>query len=337
MSISIRITAPSEVERLVQIQKTAFQPLYKEFHDEGNPFLRGAEDILWRMNKNNRYFTILYDNKIVGGIFYRLNGRLSPNAELGAGEYYLGRIYIHPEYQNKGIARKAILMCEKEFPDAKTYYVDFPKVLEKNRRCYEGAGYVDSGEELTWRENVPVLSMFKKTVTNEFDPSGVSLPMIYEVEYSELNECLDVIHKSFKTVAEQFCLTEENCPKHTSFMKISSLETQMNDGWLMYALYAGKKIIGYMSLSKEDDGTYELHNLAVLPEYRHKGFGKLLLDHAKNTVKSLSGNTIKVSIIEENIVLKNWYTANEFTHTEKKKFEHLSFICGYLVWKGEQK
>jgi len=29
-----------------------------------------------------------------------------------------------------------------------------------------------------------------------------------------------------------------------------------------------------MSLSKEDDFIYELHNLAVLPEYRHNGFGK---------------------------------------------------------------
>lgn len=65
----------------------------------------------------------------------------------------------------------------------------------------------------------------------------------------------------------------------------------------MYALYAGKKIIGYMSLSKEGDNTYELHNLAVLPEYQHNGFGKLLLNYAKDTVKALGGNTIKIGII----------------------------------------
>ena len=337
MSISLRITALSEVETLLQIQKAAFQPLYEKFHDEGNPFLRGAEDILWRFNKNNRYFTILYENKIVGGIFYRVNGRLSPNVDLKAGEYYLGRIYIHPDYQNKGIARKAILMCEKEFPDAKTYYVDFPKELEKNRRCYESAGYVDSGEDLSWRGNNPVLSMLKKTVCNEFDPAGVTLPVIYEVEYGELNECLNVIQKSCKTVADQFGLTEDNCPQYTSFMKIESLEAQMNNGWLMYALYAGKKIIGYMSLSKLDDGIFELHNLSVLPEYRHKGFGKQLLDYAKNIVKSLGGNTINISLVEEDAVMKDWYIANGFTYTGIKKIEHLPFTCEYLVWEGEQK
>lgn len=63
--------------------------------------------------------------------------------------------------------------------------------------------------------------------------------------------CLDVIHQSFKTVADEFGLTQENCPKHTSFIPLCFLETQMNWGWHMYALYDGKKIIGYMSLSKK--------------------------------------------------------------------------------------
>ena len=334
MSISIRITSPSEAEELSQIQKAAFKPLYEKYHDEGNPFLRGPEDILRRLNKFNRHFTILYDDKVVGGVFYRLYGKRSPTDEIGAGEYYLARIYIHPDYQNKGIARDAILLCEKEFPDARFYYVDFPEDMEKNRRCYQSAGYCDTGERICM-EGTPALAMFKKTVSDEFEPAGVTLPMIYEVDKNELQECLEVIHQSFGTVAEQFGLTQENCPKHTSFIPLVFLETQMNWGWHMYALYAGKKIIGYISLSKENDDAYELHNLAVLPEYRHNGFGKLLLDHAKETVKSLDGNTIKIGIIEESTVLKNWYIANGFVHTGTKKFDHLPFTSGYLEWKGE--
>lgn len=329
MSISIRITGPSEAEELSQIQKAAFKPLYEKYNDKGNPFLRGPEDILRRLNKFNRHFTILYDNKVVGGVFYRLYGKRSPTDEIGAGEYYLARIYIHPDYQNKGIARDAILLCEKEFPDARFYYVDFPEDMEKNRRCYQSAGYCDTGDRICV-DGVPALAMFKKTVSDEFEPTGVTLPMIYEVDKNELQECLDVIHQSFGTVAEQFGLTQENCPKHTSFIPLMFLETQMNWGWHMYALYAGKKIIGYMSLSKESDDVYELHNLAVLPEYRHNGFGKLLLVHANEVVKSLGGNTIKIGIIEESTVLKNWYIANGFVHTGIKKFDHLPFTSGYL-------
>ena len=161
----------------------------------------------------------------------------------------------------------------------------------------------------------------------------MSKAVIQEVKKNELQECLDVIHQSFGTVAEQFGLTRENCPKHTSFIPISFLETQMDWGWHMYALYAGKKIIGYMSISKEGEDVYELHNLAVLPEYRHKGFGKILLDHAKEVVKSLGGNRIKIGIIEESTMLKDWYIANGFAHIGTKKFDHLPFTSGYLEWK----
>ena len=80
----------------------------------------------------------------------------------------------------------------------------------------------------------------------------------------------------------------------------------------MFAFYVEDKIVGYMSLSKENDDAFELHNLAVLPQYRHHGFGKLLLDHAKNFVKVSGGKVIKIGIIEESTILKNWYIANGF-------------------------
>lgn len=156
---------------------------------------------------------------------------------------------------------------------------------------------------------------------------------INKVTKEKLPECLDVIHQSFATVAADFGLTEENCPKHTSFIPISYLETQMKWGWLMFGLYTDERIIGYMSLSKEADKVYELHNLAVLPEFRHLGFGTQLLDYAKETVKSLGGSKIKIGIIEESTVLKNWYITNGFEHVGTKKFDHLPFTSGYLEWK----
>ena len=159
---------------------------------------------------------------------------------------------------------------------------------------------------------------------------------IKEVEKSELKECLEVIHQSFETVGAEFGLTKENCPKHTSFIPLSFLETQKNWGWRMYALYAGEKMIGYMSLSKESGDTFELHNLAVLPAYRHHGFGKLLIDHAKDVVKALGGRVIKIGMIEESTVLKNWYIANGFIHTGTKKYEQLPFTSSYLEWIGDE-
>lgn len=330
MSISIRPTSPQEAALLARIQKAAFLPLYERYHDEGNPCLRGQEDILRRLNKANRYFTILYGDTIVGGILYRLRGTRPPATPLKAGEYYLARVCVHPAYQNQGIAAKAILLCEQEFPDAETYYVDFPADLEANRRCYEKAGYRDTGKRIHLN-GTPSLAMYKKTANTT---PQVKHPVIHPVDPADLPACLSVIRESFRTVAEDFGLTPENCPKHTAFLPLCYLETQMEWGWQMFGLFAGNTLIGYASLSKEENGIYQLHNLAVLPAYRHNGFGKRLLDHAKETVKNLGGTTLRIGIIEESIVLKNWYIVNGFTPTGTKKFPHLPFTSGYLEWKG---
>ena len=144
--ITIRPTVLSEAPILHEIQKQAFRPLYERYHDANSPYLRDITDITRRIESPAfSQFTILDDEKIVGGIYYHTSGSTLFIPELKKDEYYLGRVYISPEAQGKHIARTAILLCEKQFPDIKTYYVDFPSDLEKNRRCYMGAGYQETG------------------------------------------------------------------------------------------------------------------------------------------------------------------------------------------------
>ena len=147
--ISVRPTVPDDADILCTLQKAAFQPIYERYHDKGNPCLRGPEDILRRLeNPLFRYFTILDDGEIVGGIVYRCGGSTPFVSALQPGEYYLLRIYIRPDRQSRGVGKTAILLCEQAFPDARKYYVDFPRELEKNRKCYMNAGYRDSGQAL---------------------------------------------------------------------------------------------------------------------------------------------------------------------------------------------
>jgi len=102
----------------------------------------------------------------------------------------------------------------------------------------------------------------------------------------------------------------------------------------MYGLFENERLVGYASVSKvkDTDNVYELHNLTVLPDYRHKGYGKQLLDFCKAKVKELGGVKINIGITEENTVLKNWYTANGFIHTGTKKFDHMPITVGFMEW-----
>ena len=42
-------------------------------------------------------------------------------------------------------------------------------------------------------------------------------------ENSQLNACLNIIHKSFQTVAVEMGLTKENCPSYTAFMPLKKI------------------------------------------------------------------------------------------------------------------
>ena len=62
----------------------------------------------------------------------------------------------------------------------------------------------------------------------------------------------------------------------------------------MYGLYAGKKIIGYMSILKENNDLYELCNLSILPDYACDDFYNQMLDYANLTIKSFGDTKIKM-------------------------------------------
>ncbi len=160
--VKIKATETSEALLLSEIQKQAFLPLYERYHDEGNPCLRGVEDVANRLNSPFfKYFTIFEDEEIVGGVLYKCKGKGPFFEKLKEGEYYLQRIYIKPERQCQGIAQTAILLCEKDFPDAKLFSVDFPEDLIKNRRCYEKAGFKDTGKRLEAEPGL-ILACFEK-------------------------------------------------------------------------------------------------------------------------------------------------------------------------------
>ena len=156
--------------------------------------------------------------------------------------------------------------------------------------------------------------------------------MIKQIEYTDIERCAEVIRESFSTVAEEFGLNEQNCPTHTSFTKPENLIWDYNNGYLMFAYFLGEKIIGYVSLSHSDNDkkAYKLRNLAVLPQYRHAGYGRELVDFCKEKVKSFGGEKIDIGIIEENTRLKDWYAAYGFVHTGTKKFEQFPFTVGFM-------
>ena len=154
--------------------------------------------------------------------------------------------------------------------------------------------------------------------------------VIREVNDDELDQCADVIRRGFGTVAEDFGLTIENVPTNGAFIKTERLAADREKGNKMYVLTEKEAIVGFMQLEKADAQRYYLQKISVLPECRHRGYGKKLLQFTDEKVREFGGKKIEIAIIEENEQLKKWYIQNGFTHTSTKKFEHLPFTVGFM-------
>ena len=156
--------------------------------------------------------------------------------------------------------------------------------------------------------------------------------MIRAVKHEDLAACADLIRRSFQTVADEFGFTRENAPRFTAF---ATTEERLiwhmdSEHRLMYLDEEDGRICGYYSLLLREQGECELGNLAVLPEYRHRGIGAGLLQHAVKTAGSHHCTVIKLSIVEENKVLRKWYESCGAVHTGTEKFDFFPFTCGYM-------
>ena len=156
--------------------------------------------------------------------------------------------------------------------------------------------------------------------------------MIKELSAKDIPECVNVIRKSFQTVADEFGFTVENAPAFVAFATdVNKVLYWMNEqNRPIYGYFIDGRLVGCYNLFLPSESECELGSLCVLPEYRHQGIGDILLNDALSKASALKCSVMKLSIVEENIVLRRWYELHGFTHTGTKKFDFFPFTCGYL-------
>ena len=159
--------------------------------------------------------------------------------------------------------------------------------------------------------------------------------VIREAGREDIPACVDIIRRSFLTVAEEYGITEENAPRFTAFAVTEDrLFRQLDTEHRPMFIYERDGVpCGYYSLSMLGNGECELNNLAVLPQYRHRGIGKRLLAHAYGTARQQGCHTVHIGIVEENKPLRKWYEDSGAVHTGTKRFDFFPFTCGYMTKK----
>ncbi len=157
--------------------------------------------------------------------------------------------------------------------------------------------------------------------------------IIKGIEEKDIDACVNVIRTSFQTVADELGFTAENAPRYTAFATDAQRIRWhlLGEHRPMYAYFDEGSIVGYYSLALQDNNECELNNLCVLPNYRHKGIGEMLLLDSFAKSKDLGCIKINIGIVEENQALRKWYENFGFFHTGCEKYDFFPFTCGYMV------
>ena len=147
----------------------------------------------------------------------------------------------------------------------------------------------------------------------------------------DVDTLVETIRGSFRDVAERFGLNEENCPRHPSNCRADWVEKDMARGVTYYVLEYEGSVAGNVALEWVRPGLCNLERLAVLPDWRRRGFGKALVEHIIAEASKLGCSTVRIGVIADQAELKEWYRGFEFVETETRDFAHLPFRVTFMI------
>ncbi len=145
----------------------------------------------------------------------------------------------------------------------------------------------------------------------------------------ELEQSISIIREAFRTVAQEFNLTQESAPTHPFFSTREQL-IELRKKAAFFGLYAKETQAGFVAVEKAEGGTFFLGRLAVIPTLRHHGYGTMLVSFVLDYVKKQGGVKVALGMIDSHTVLKDWYKSFGFIETGTKQFDHLPFVVCFM-------
>jgi ribosomal protein S18 acetylase RimI-like enzyme len=157
---------------------------------------------------------------------------------------------------------------------------------------------------------------------------SVASGIIRDVTGASLEANAAIIRRAFGTVADELGFTEANVPVYPAFITAERLGELRSRGAVFFGLFIEDVQAWFVAVDKENDGKYYMKRLAVLPEYRQRGYGKKLVDFVIDFVKGRGSRKLHIAIVNEQAILKRWYQGMGFRETSVKYFERLPFrVC----------
>ena len=186
-------------------------------------------------------------------------------------------IFRDPEYNGKGVGRKIIETLEQDEYFKNADRVEIPASLSAVefykhfgygfKRTNEIIGYIANEEGEYKMEKYPKISM------NNVNPSQYNMRPYIDNEYHNYKEFIYRTKKdAYKKYVEE-CWGSWNEEDQRKYFE-NFINSVCNDAWI---IQLNGKDIGFYNGAILEDGSYEIGNICIIPEYQGKGIGTQVL------------------------------------------------------------
>ena len=117
----------------------------------------------------------------------------------------------------------------------------------------------------------------------------------------------NILNRAFMPLALQFNFTKETVPRFPAFIGPDVIEKQLGKGLEMFGFRIDEKTTACVGYSYYKDRIYFIERLATLPEYRHRGIGKALMEFAEQKIRECGGTQAEIHVVDRNELLIEWY------------------------------
>jgi len=131
MLTKIERATTNDAKEILELRKVAFEGQAKIYDDYALPPLtQTLEEIMAEFEKND-FLKASIDGRIIGSV----------RAHLEQDTCFIGRLVVHPDYQNQGIGTRLMNEMEKHFNNARRFELFTGHKSEKSIYFYQKLGY----------------------------------------------------------------------------------------------------------------------------------------------------------------------------------------------------
>ena len=131
LDILVERATASDAEEILALQKLAYRSEAEIYDDYKIPPLVQTLESIEKDFESQRFLKALMNGRIIGSV----------RAYSKEGTCYIGRLIVHPDFQNRGLGTKLINEIERIFRTCKRFELFTGVRSEKNLYLYQKLGY----------------------------------------------------------------------------------------------------------------------------------------------------------------------------------------------------